>query len=314
VLHVAVAVVRRGNGDVLIARRPDHVHQGGLWEFPGGKVEAGETVTVALDRELGEELGIRPLRAEPLIRVPHVYPDREVLLDVWRVNTFSGEPRSLEGQTVRWVRVNDLADYAFPAANLPIVAAASLPERYVITPEAGRAAVLLRELEATLAAGARLLQWRVRRLRDGDPDRVLREAVALCHAHGARLLVNGPPERVGDTGADGVHLTSARLREHQRRPLQAPLLVAASCHDRAELELARRLGADFAVLGPVSRTLSHPGAAPMGWARCAELIRDLPLPVYALGGVGPGDLARARQARAQGVAGIRAFWAASQTE
>lgn len=309
VLHVAVAVVLGQRGDVLISRRPDHLHQGGLWEFPGGKVEPGESVAMALSRELEEELGIRPTRADPLIRVPHDYPDRRVLLDVWRVEAFDGEPRPREGQVMRWVAADALPRYAFPAANLPILAAASLPDRYAITPDAGAGQALLTGLEATLKTGVRLVQWRVRRLLAGDEFTTLRAAVSLCYRYNARLLVNGPPERVLAAGANGVHLTSAGMNLHSQRPLPAPLLVGASCHNERELEQAHSLGADFAVLAPVARTLTHPDAAPLGWSRFAELVQDLPLPVYALGGVGPDDLARARGARAQGVAGIRAFWA-----
>jgi mutator protein MutT len=127
-IHVAAAVIRDDAGKILIARRADTQHQGGLWEFPGGKVEADESVETALARELHEELGIVVDAARPLIKVRHDYPDKQVLLDVWEVSAFTGQPHGAEGQPLAWVTPRDLANYEFPAANQPIVAAARLPK------------------------------------------------------------------------------------------------------------------------------------------------------------------------------------------
>ncbi len=126
-LHVAAGVIVGPDGRILIAERATHRHQGGLWEFPGGKVEAGETAQSALARELWEELNIHVASARPLIQIRHRYPDKSVLLDVWRVESFSGEPHGREGQPLAWVEPEGLLEYAFPAANVPIVTAARLP-------------------------------------------------------------------------------------------------------------------------------------------------------------------------------------------
>lgn len=123
VVHVAVGVVLDGDRKVLITRRAPEAHQGGLWEFPGGKVEAGETVTVALTRELREELGIAIARTSALLEVHHDYGDKTVMLDVRVVWEYSGEARPLENQPMAWVAPQELTRYAFPAANRPIVAA-----------------------------------------------------------------------------------------------------------------------------------------------------------------------------------------------
>lgn len=122
VIHVAVGVLRDDGGRVLISRRASGVHQGGLWEFPGGKVESGETVTDALARELSEELGISVRSSAPLLEVRHDYGDKQVMLDVHEVTGWSGEPRGLEGQPLAWASLASLDTYAFPAANAPIVA------------------------------------------------------------------------------------------------------------------------------------------------------------------------------------------------
>lgn len=123
-VQVAVAVViddATVSAKVLIAKRADHLHQGGLWEFPGGKVEPGETVFSALKRELLEEVDLHVLAAEPLLKIEHDYSDKYVFLDVWRVTDFKGLAKGLEGQLIRWVSLSSLMDYEFPQANTAIV-------------------------------------------------------------------------------------------------------------------------------------------------------------------------------------------------
>ncbi len=307
-LHVAAAVIRDGQGRILISRRATGVHQGGLWEFPGGKLESGEDVQAALRRELREELGIEAGRLSPLIRVPWDYPDRQVLLDVWEVLDFRGEPHGREGQPLRWVQPEDLAAYEFPAANRPIRIAAWLPDRYLITPEPGDMSSFLERLQRLLERGIRLAQLRAKAMETESLARLAEKAQALCEAHGARLLLNGRPDLAVAVGAAGVHLTSAQLMAAKERPLPEPFLCAASCHDPAELQRAGELGLDFAVVAPVQPTASHPEARPLGWTGFADCCDAAVLPVYALGGLGPGDVVRARAAGGQGIAAIRALW------
>ncbi len=122
-ITVAVGVVTNAHSEVLLTRRAKDVHQGGLWEFPGGKLESTESVMEALVRELREELAIEVCEAVPLIVIEHDYGDLRVCLDVQRVLRFSGVPVACEGQPMRWVPLRELRDYEFPAANEPIVAA-----------------------------------------------------------------------------------------------------------------------------------------------------------------------------------------------
>ncbi len=119
-IWVAVGVVENAAGQVFICRRSDDQHQAGKWEFPGGKVEAGETMPAAWARELAEEIGIEVQQSEPLLQIEHDYPDKSVLLDVWRVTAFSGQPYGREGQPALWVERQTLLDYDFPEANFPI--------------------------------------------------------------------------------------------------------------------------------------------------------------------------------------------------
>ncbi len=120
-VHVAVGVILNDAGEILISKRHVDSHQGGLWEFPGGKVEEGESIEAALDRELHEELGIRVTSCRAMLEVRHDYSDKQVLLDVWVIDGFSGEANGREGQPLRWCAPAALVDYEFPAANQPIV-------------------------------------------------------------------------------------------------------------------------------------------------------------------------------------------------
>lgn len=127
-LLVAVGVITNSEGEILIAKRPNQLEQGGLWELPGGKLAPYETGLQALKREITEEVDLKVEAARPLIRISHTYPNNTVLLDVWKVLKFSGTPKGVEGQPIRWVSQTNLANYCFPQANLPIFQAIQLPE------------------------------------------------------------------------------------------------------------------------------------------------------------------------------------------
>ena len=308
-VHVAVAAIVNARREVLLSLRPQHLHQGGLWEFPGGKLEAGESVSQALQREIAEELGIRIGASRPLIRVHHRYPDRQVLLDVWRVEAFTGQAQGLEGQVVEWVPIEKLAMRAFPAANRPIIQALQLPSAYLITPEPdGRLEIFLQQLRRALTAGVELVQLRAPRLSPHDYANLARCVVDVCHQHGARVLLNADAPLVEQLGADGLHLNSRRLAHAAGRPLSQDFKVIASCHDQAQLQHASRVGVDAAVLSPVQPTASHPDRLPLGWARFADWVDDCPFPVYALGGMSPRDIATAQAHGGHGIAAIRALW------
>ncbi len=307
-IEVAAGVLRDTTGRVLVARRAPNAHQGGLWEFPGGKREPGEGRRQALDRELAEELGIRVTRARPLIRLAHDYGDRKVVLDTWLVEGWQGEPRGREGQPLRWVSRSELARLPMPAADRPILRALALPPLLAITPPLADDATVLAGLEPTLARGIRLIQLRLPGLAPVRRRRLARICAERCRAAGARLLLNAPPAEARAVGAHGVHLSSRRLAALRHPEVLDGLLVGASCHDAAGLRRALAIGADFALLSPVLPTASHPHARPLGWPGFAALVDELPLPVYALGGLDAGRLDQAWAHGAQGVAGIRGLW------
>ncbi|MCC4287214.1 MULTISPECIES: Nudix family hydrolase [Halomonadaceae] len=309
-VHVAAAaMISADQKHVLIARRPSNVDHGGLWEFPGGKLAPYETGLEGLKRELHEELGVEIVRAQPLIRVHHEYPDKHILLDVWQVHEFAGEPFGREGQAVRWVPMNELVNYPFPAANLPILRAVMLPTEYLITgeePDDERFASLLER--ALREDSIRLVQLRAKSLDDTAYVARAERALKLCREYGAKLLLNGEPTLLDQVDADGIHLTSARLMQLDRRPIAENKWLSASTHDQKQLSQAAVLGCDFVTLSPLRTTPSHPEVAPMGWHDFQQLVERAGMPVFALGGMTRFDANHARAVGAQGIASIRDFW------
>ncbi|MCU7844370.1 MAG: Nudix family hydrolase [Candidatus Thiodiazotropha sp. (ex Monitilora ramsayi)] len=308
-IHVAAAAILDNQGQVLISKRADHLHQGGLWEFPGGKVEAGESPREALNRELKEELDILPLAVEPLIRIRHRYDDRLVLLDFFHVTRYQGEAKGMEGQPLRWVRPSEMSAEEFPAADRPVISALCLPDLYMITgSDPNEAEVFLRRLEDALKRGVRLVQLRAHVLSNATYRHLLDSARPLCAHYQAKLLINRPTDCQDWIGAaDGIHLPAHQLMAIDERP-EGRGLVGASCHHRAELERASQLQLDYALLSPVLATSSHPEARVLGWDEFADRINSANLPVYALGGMQIDMLARAKQAGGQGIAAISGLW------
>ncbi|MDA1342686.1 MAG: Nudix family hydrolase [Proteobacteria bacterium] len=304
-LQVAVGVIKNSSGQILISLRNDKLHQGGLWEFPGGKIEATETVEQALIRELKEELDITAQAATPLITINHQYPDLAVQLRVLSVERYDGEVKSCEGQPFLWLNPDDLDNYAFPAANRPIFAAARLPHYYAILDDADPA-LLLNNLMKMLDEGIKLIQARLKTLSVVAVERFLKQAYPLCKAHNAWLLLNSSVENAEGFDVDGLHLTSADLLACDKIP-ENKQWVAASCHNLDELRHAEKIGADFVVLAPVLPTPTHPEAEVLGWAQFAGLVAQTNLPVYALGGLVKSDVLTAREMGGQGIAGIRTF-------
>lgn len=320
-IHVAVAVIVR-DGRVLIARRPDHAHQGGLLEFPGGKVEPGETVQQALVREIAEETALTVPEAslEPVIGIRHDYGDKRVFLDVWRTTEAAGEAAGCEGQPIAWLAAKELQDDQFPAANRPIIRALRLPSALAITGTISTVEGGVASLQAALADQGRLLQdraWeepslivlRAPELASVAYRELARQALQLCQRAGTGLVVHGAPTSFVDTpSAAGLHLPWREAARLGSRPVPSQVWLGVSCHNAEELAHAVKIGADYATLGPVRATTTHPGAEGVGWDAFRELTAIAQIPVFGLGGLNLDDVVRARNEGGQGVAGIRFWW------
>ncbi|MCZ7563388.1 MAG: Nudix family hydrolase [Burkholderiales bacterium] len=306
-MDVAVAVLVRPDATVLLARRPAGRVYAGYWEFPGGKVEAGETIEHALARELAEELGIAVERAYPWITRVFEYEHATVRLHFHRVVAWSGEPHCREHEGIVWQRVDELTVAPVLPANGPVMKALGLPAEYAVTDAATRGeAQCLQALRRRLAGGLRLVQVREKTMTRERLVAFAREVVSAAHAHGARVLVNGDLEAARAAGADGVQLPAAHIAALDARPTFA--LVGASCHDSTELRRAEARGADFAVLGPVRATPTHPQTLPLGWPGFRALAAGAAVPVFAIGGLTRADFDAAWASGAHGLAMIRGSW------
>lgn len=297
-MHVVAGVLVDEDGRILIARRPDGKHLAGMWEFPGGKREPGESSVAALERELDEELGILvdPSSFEACIRVPWRYGDRSMLLEAMLVRRWTGTPQALDASAIAWHAPNEIDPSLLAPADRPILAAVRLPARYVMANGADA-------VHAALARGERFIGLCL----SGEARDVVRATAASLladvRAHGARLMLDGDIEGALALGI-GVHIDAEQLHAVTERPLPWSLTVGASCRDAEALERASAIGCDFATLSPVLPDQAHPEAEPLGWPRFARLAEAASLPVYAEGGLGSDDLSVARMHAAQGVAGM----------
>lgn len=307
ITEVAAAVLTQPDGRVLLAQRPPGKPYAGYWEFPGGKVEPGESLGAALARELHEELGIVVTRTCRWITRVFEYPHATVRLNFFRVFEWQGTPHPHEGQVFSWQLPDAVEVTPLLPANFPIVKALSLPAVLGIShAESLGVDTFLARLDVALANGLRLIQLRDKTLPDEARLQLARETVRRAHLQGARVLVNGPLELAHAAGADGIHLDSSAAARLTARPDCE--WVGVSCHDGAELVQAAALGADFALLSPVLPTLTHPGAATLGWEAFSTLAAASPIPVYGLGGLGREDVALAQSHGAHGVALLRGAW------
>ena len=300
-IEVAAAVIERPDGSYLLAQRPAGKVYAGWWEFPGGKVDPGESAADALEREIHEELGITVVRAYPWLSRVHVYEHGTVMLNFFRVVEWRGDPHPRENQAFVWQRPDAPVVEPMLPANGPVLASLALPLEYAITDATSLGVpAQLERVEARLKEGLRLIQVRDR----GHWERaqLIFAVTSMARQHSARVLVSGGP------AADGIHFTAEQLMSLRARP-QGTGLMAASCHDVRELGHAMAIGLDFAVLGPVKATASHPGARTLGWAEFRRIVAGASIPVYAIGGLQRSDLDAARRAGAHGLAMIRGAWA-----
>jgi 8-oxo-dGTP diphosphatase len=307
-VDVAAGIITRNDGRFLLGRRAPGSFYPGYWEFPGGKVEPGESPAEALCRELSEELGLRAERLYPWLTRTHTYEHARVRLHFFEVAQWQGEIRACVHDALDWVMPGS-PDAPAPMlpANGPILRALALPRRIGITHAASIGVEpQLAALDHALQSGLRFVLIRENALPMPARRAFTKETVRRAHAAGALALVNGEPELARKAGADGLHLTAARLMASHSRPDFA--WAGASCHTRAELEHASALKLDYVLLGAVKRTATHPGGEVLGWEGLAALALGLPLPVFALGGLEDSDMETARLSGAHGIAAIRGAW------
>jgi len=306
-LQVAVAVILNAKHEVLVARRPEDKHLGGMLEFPGGKIEAGETPVDALRREIKEEVNLDVYAETFLQSIYFEYDKHPVNLQVYLCEQFSQTEKPLENQQLYWLPVASLRLAEFPPANKAIIHRLQLPDQYMITGAAESQQIYLDRCMKALDRGVKLIQLRTR-LDSQDFLALARELEKQCRKHAAQLLLNTSVEISESFESAGLHLNSHRLYQYSQRPVSRDRLLSTSCHNVADIEQAELIEADLVLLSPVKSTSSHPDAMPMGWQQFEELTRATSIPVYALGGMQLSDIDTALTCGAQGVAGISSYW------
>lgn len=306
-IDVVVGVIRDAEGRILLTQRQQHQDFAQCWEFPGGKIEPGETAEQALRRELREEVSIEATCYTPLIEVPWHYAHKSVCLRVYLVSGWQGVPAAAEGQQMRWVPMVNLAQMDFPAANRSIIHALTLSDCYAITGDFAGLDALLHKATRALERGAGALQLRAK-LSDKAYIDAANALLPLVRTYNARLILNTSFELWQDCPEADWHATSDRLASLMARPVPLSTLFTASVHNKSQLQQAVAAGVDAVLLSPVLPTLSHPDEPALGWDVAQTLIAMSPVPVYALGGLAISDLAQAKALGFQGIAAIGAFW------
>ena len=310
-IEVVAAILRDPQGRVLIADRPAGKPWAAYWEFPGGKLEEGEAQAAALKRELREELGIAVEGAYRLFSFSYRYPERLVHLHVWRVTRWQGTPVPYEGQILAWHELDALPEVKLLPADQPILDVLRLPLLILVTPPPGNdLEQFLQYLESSLKAGVDWVLFRAPGLSSPRYAELAEKVVTACHASGAYISLHGDAALAARLGAHGVHLAGRDLAAYRGR--EQGLRLGISCHSLEEMHAALKLEPDYLILGPVRETASHPGAPSLGWEKFRELAAASRVPIYAIGGLGPIDLAAARDHGGHGVASIRALWNLAQ--
>ena len=307
---VVAGIIQRGDGCFLLSERRQGKHLAGLLEFPGGKIEASESPFAALQRELNEELGITVNNARPLITFRQENPDFDLQIEFWRITEYYGQVQERENQALQWLALADIDASKMPDINAVVLRALSLPDHYAITAEPldGTEAFLQRVQHLIRTSGVRMLQLRAKTMAADQVAWLTAQMQPLCMRYSTTLLINSAVEIARRFPAVGVHLTASQLYQYRSRPLPLNSRVGASCHTAAELAQAAAMGADFATLGPIRHTHSHPDTPGIGWEGFRALSANALLPVYALGGTSRSDTTTAWLNGGQGIAAIRNFW------
>ncbi len=313
VLDIAVGVVKNTDGQILIAKRPKGKDFADFWEFPGGKIETEENVWQALQREFKEEVNLQLISGRELIQIPWDYPGKQVLLHVYLVDQFDGLAEGQEGQELKWIDIRDLQNYIFPPANKAIVNSLKLPNCILITGEEIETDIFEKKINTAVKNGINCIVVRADSLsKDQYCNRItctraLEKGIPeVKFIYSTQML---PLDTLVKLGVKNVHLKSALLDQVlSESQLEAFEFVSAAVHNSAELARANALNLDLVFCSPISNTLSHPNAKPLGWAGLKKITYQAKMPVFALGGVSLSDLEMAHSAGAQGVAGISAFW------
>ena len=305
---IAIGVIFNQHNQLLISRRTSKQHLAGCWEFPGGKLESGESFKFALRRELHEEVGVTVHTAVKIFSSTHQYSDRQLSFQLYKIIHYSGAVIAKQNQQLRWVDADQLSSIDFPEANRSMVDALILPQQYMIADEQVFSCSLIETVKKQLEAGVRIIQHRANGVAKKEYIQHWQTLNNLCNQYKAKLIANSPIDWHADLQPNYIHLNSIGLKEinNNTNSLKAELF-SASCHNDDEIKIANQLRPRCILLGPVNYTQSHSNANILGWKKFAHVCSNSNMPVYALGGLTKQDTKNALMSGAQGIAAIRAF-------
>ena len=296
VVNVAIALLFH-QAKVLVGWRTAKQHQGNKYEFPGGKVEQGETAEQACRREVFEEVGVDLEQWHSFDIIQHEYDDIVVNLHLFYASVLTAQLQDIQPPWA-WYRRDQLRNLNFPKANQAII------ERLYWSPYI-KISENLNEIQQI--APETLLYWRIDELGEDQ----LQQLKQLNSTQLAKLIVNVDlwnmlPIEI-KTQIFTIHFKQYQVIQLNTQKLPHGVRCLAACHDLAALQQAQQVGCEAVFLSPVLATESHPDTATLGWAQFSDLAAHSTIPVFALGGLKPNDLTFAQQHHAYGVAGIRAF-------
>ncbi|WP_415871200.1 NUDIX domain-containing protein [Acinetobacter pittii] len=295
IVDVAIAILIH-RGKILVGWREEQQHQGGKHEFPGGKVEPGETPEEACRREIYEEVGIGLKDWQQFDYIHHEYDDIIVNLHLFH-SYVPDELLNLIHQPWAWYTREQLLHLNFPKANKDII-------KRLYWPHLIKISNTLSMVESSEA----LLYWRIE---NEAEQQYIEKLTALDEGQRSNLIINVDiwqqlsPELQKQIKT--VHLKQSQLMNLHKGDLIVGVRYIAACHDAVSLKQAQQIGCDAVFISPVKPTTTHPEAVALGWERFSDLAQNSQIPVFALGGVHPDDLATAQQHGAYGLAGIRNF-------
>lgn len=309
-IEVVAAVIEDETGRILLSERRPGKEFSGMWEFPGGKIEAGETPMGALQRELLEELGIEIKRASRFITTFEASDERQIEMQVWRVHQYQGKLDACENQQLCWLNASELLLEHLPPLDRPVARALQLPRRMLITPDPALFSrhEFIANIVAAIARGYRFFRLRANNSEFQVDKELIQKLEELIAEVDGILLLGTAEFGCHQSEHTGLHLRSSELATLNTRPVDAKILLSAAVHCVDDIRSAERLTADLLTISPIKATTSHPGINTIGWPGFMKLHKHARAPAFALGGLTEADAGDAIASGALGIAAIRAFW------
>jgi 8-oxo-dGTP diphosphatase len=306
-VNVSVAVLINADHQVLLGQRPPPKSWEGWWEFPGGKIEKGETSVDALYREIYEEIGVKISQFKKWVTRKYSYGGNDITLHFFKVQKWEGEVTSKENQKLVWTYLKNPNVFPILPANLFVQKAFYLPKYYAITnlSETSKK-VFFNQLQNKITNGLKMIQVREKKISFNEFKIFSKEVIKICKPKNVKVIINSDVNLAYEIKSDGVHLTSKDLISIKTKPKN--LIVSASCHTQEEINIAEKLNIHFVVLSAVNKTKSHPNTKPIGWNKFQTIANKTNIPIYALGGLSTEDYEVALENGAVGIASQRSIW------